>query len=197
MSQSHSLPLLRQQAKTQRHPSKLQRRTSATKRRSMPDPQPSTRQRRPSLDHRRHSLLWPSNMPSVTPMKSVNPKEYLTALSSLINNASDRMTRISLPDLIWAFNRAHARNDRTAMRQLGIRMASTLDQVQEAYDSFCETRGTFDEEEIWKMIMGLGDEGEVFWDVVDELGDLIEIMEGLETEGFWRSFDRVMRSVNQ
>ncbi|KAF9737462.1 hypothetical protein PMIN04_009194 [Paraphaeosphaeria minitans] len=197
MSQSHSLPLLRRQSTTQRQPSKLQSRISAMKRRSMPDPQPSTPQRQLSLDHRRRSSLWPSDIPSVTPTKSVHPKEYLTALSSLLTFASDRMARISLPDLIRAFNRAHSLNDRTAMCQLSIRMASTLSQVHEAYHTFCGTRGTFDEEEIWKMIMDLGDEGEVFWDVVDELGDLIEIIEGGETEGFWRSFERVMRSINK
>jgi hypothetical protein len=105
------------------------------------------------------------------------------------------MAQISLPDLILAFNRAHARNDRIAMRQLGTSMMATLDQVQDAYHSFCETRGTFDEEDIWKMIMGLGDEGEVFWDVVDELGDLIEIVEGEETEEFWKSLEGAVSRV--
>lgn len=107
------------------------------------------------------------------------------------------MARISLPDLIWAFNRAHVRNDRTAMRQLSAKMFPTLDQVQNAYHSFCETRGTFGEDEIWKMVVDLGDEGEVFWDIVDELGDLIEIVEGEETDDFWRSLERVVRSIEK
>lgn len=118
---------------------------------------------------------------------------YLTALLDLLTDALNRMANISLPDLIWAFNRAHARNDRTTMRQLGNGMTPTLKHVSDAYHSFCETRGTFDEDEIWKMIMDLGDEGEVFWDLVDDLGDLIEIMEGPETESFWESFEEVMR----
>jgi hypothetical protein len=105
------------------------------------------------------------------------------------------MAQISLPDLIWAFNCAHVRNDRIGMRQLGNSMFPTLDQLQDAYHSFCETRGTFDEEEIWRMVIGLGDEGEVFWDVIDELGDLIEIMEGKETEEFWKSLTRAVNKV--
>ncbi|KAF2448460.1 hypothetical protein P171DRAFT_481529 [Karstenula rhodostoma CBS 690.94] len=193
MSQSHSSSPLRQQSPIQRRPSKLQRRTSAAT--SMSNQQPFTPQRRPSLNHRRRSSLWPADIPAVLPMKSVNPKVYLTALSSLLTYAADRMARISLPELIVAFNRAHARNDRIAMRHLGTSMLSTLDQVQDAYHSFCEARGTFHEEEIWKMVVDLGDEGEVFWDVVDELGDLIEIVEGKETEEFWRSLEGVVRIV--
>lgn len=103
------------------------------------------------------------------------------------------MSKINLPALIWAFNHAHARNDRGVMRRLGMSMFGTLAAVHDAYHTFCETRGTFDEEEIWKMVLGLGDEGEGFWDVVEELGDLIEIVEGEETGGFWECLEDVVR----
>ncbi|KAJ4346662.1 uncharacterized protein N0V89_010593 [Didymosphaeria variabile] len=146
-------------------------------------------QRRPSPTQRRRSSFWPSDIPPVTPMKSVNPKEYLTALSNLLSYVSNRMAQINLDHLILAFNRAHARHDHIAMRQLGTSMLSTLEDVQYAYYTFCETRGTFDEEEIWKMVMDLGDEGDGFWDVVEELADLIDIVEGEESEGFWRSLE--------
>ncbi|KAF1969651.1 hypothetical protein BU23DRAFT_557478 [Bimuria novae-zelandiae CBS 107.79] len=161
----------------------------------MPEQPPSTPQRYPSTSSRRRSSLWPSAIPPKTPVKSVSPKEYLTALSNLVSFASTRMDQVDLDGLIWAFNHAYDREDRIAMRNLATTMFPTFESVGDAYYNFCDTRGTFDEEEIWNMVMGLGDDGSEYWDVVDELGDLIEIMEGEETAQFWKSMEEVLMEV--
>ncbi|KAJ4293695.1 hypothetical protein N0V90_008979 [Kalmusia sp. IMI 367209] len=149
-------------------------------------------QPRASASRRRASRAWSVEIFHLSPTMSVNPKEYLTALSDLLSFTSDRMRQVNLPDLIWAFNDAHLQSNRVVMRQLAFIMIPILEQVQKTYHDFCDTRGTYTEEEIWKMVLVLGDDGSDFWDVVDELGELIEIIEGEETEGFWMSLEDIM-----
>lgn len=149
--------------------------------------------KRPSSSQRPQSSIWPVEVPPATPTKSFSPKEYLTAVSNLVSFASRKMGEVNLPDMIWAFNRAHARNDRTAMHNLAVRMAPTLQAVQVAYRNFRTTRETFGEEDIWNMVIGLGEDGSKFWDVVEELNDLVDIMEGKETLAFWKSLESVAK----
>ena len=103
------------------------------------------------------------------------------------------MGQANFPAMIWAFNHAHARKDRTAMRNLAASMLPTLQLVQTAYHDFCTTRETFDEEETWNMVIGLGEDGSKFWDVLDELRELIDIMEGEDTLPFWRSMACIVK----
>lgn len=155
----------------------------------------STPKRYPSTANRRPPSFWPDQIPPRTPVKSFNPREYLAALSDLVEFASTQMGQVNLLGLVRCFNHAEFSKNDIAMRHFAKKIIPTLTSIQDAYTTFCDTRDTFDEEEIWAMILGLGEAGSSYWDVVEEMGALIEITEGEETIEFWKSLDRVSNEV--